>query len=104
MFSGLICKILTLFSLCLEVYPVKNPISRSFDVCLDACEHHNGCTVWWQVSANFPEQQEKIGELLQKVSALQDVRLRLGAEVADHSGLIRSLVVRAEDARHLDDM
>jgi hypothetical protein len=24
--------------------------------------------------------------------------------VADHSGLIRSLVVRAEDARHLDDM
>jgi Bardet-Biedl syndrome 2 protein len=56
------------------------------------------------VSANFPEEQEKIGELLQKVSALQDVRLRLGAEVADHSGLIRSLVVRAEDARHLDDM
>ncbi|PNF42357.1 hypothetical protein B7P43_G03680 [Cryptotermes secundus] len=57
-----------------------------------------------QVSANFPEEQEKIGELLQKVSALQDVRLRLGAEMADHSGLIRSLVVRAEDARHLDDM
>jgi Bardet-Biedl syndrome 2 protein len=41
---------------------------------------------------------------MQKVSALQDVRLRLGAEMADHSGLIRSLVVRAEDARHLDDM
>jgi Bardet-Biedl syndrome 2 protein len=56
------------------------------------------------VTANFPEEQEKIGELLQKVSDLQDVRLRLGAEVADHSGLIRSLVVRAEDARHLDDM
>ncbi|XP_069693259.1 BBSome complex member BBS2-like [Periplaneta americana] len=57
-----------------------------------------------QVSANFPEEQEKIGELLQKVSALQDVRLRLGAEMADHSGLIRSLVVRAEDSRQLDDM
>jgi Bardet-Biedl syndrome 2 protein len=57
-----------------------------------------------QVIANFPKEQEKIGELLQKVSDLQDVRLRLGAEMADHSGLIRSLVVRAEDARHLDDM
>jgi hypothetical protein len=56
------------------------------------------------VSANFPEEQEKIGELLKKISALQDVRLRLGAEMADHSGLIRSLVVRAEDARLLDDM
>jgi len=58
----------------------------------------------WQVSANFPEEQEKIAELLKKISALQDVRLRLGAEMADHSGLIRSLVVRAEDARLLDDM
>jgi Bardet-Biedl syndrome 2 protein len=56
------------------------------------------------VSADFPEEQEKIGELIQKVSALQDVRLRLGAEMADHSGLIRSLVVRAEDARYLADM
>jgi len=56
------------------------------------------------VSANFPEEQEKVGELLTKISALQDVRLRLGAEMADHSSLIRSLVVRAEDARLLDDM
>ncbi|GFG30618.1 hypothetical protein Cfor_05179 [Coptotermes formosanus] len=56
------------------------------------------------VTANFPEEQEKIGELLKNISALQDVRLRLGAEMADHSGLIRSLVVRAEDARLLDDM
>ncbi|KAJ9598202.1 hypothetical protein L9F63_011122 [Diploptera punctata] len=57
-----------------------------------------------QITADFPEEEEKIGELLQKISALQDVRLRLGAEMADHSGVIRSLVVRAEDARHLDDM
>jgi hypothetical protein len=70
----------------------------------DSHETHINHTVLWQVSANFPEEQEKIGELLKKISALQDVRLRLGTEMADHSGLIRSLVVRAEDARLLDDM
>ena len=35
---------------------------------------------------------------------LQSVRTRLGAELADNAGLVRSLVVRAEDARLLMDL
>ena len=32
------------------------------------------------------------------------MRMKLTAEMADHSNLIRSLVVRAEDARLMGDM
>ena len=35
---------------------------------------------------------------------LQSVRARLSADMADHSGVIRSLVVRAEDSRIMGDM
>ena len=41
---------------------------------------------------------------LLQVDELHSVRERLTAEMADHSNLIRSLVVRAEDARLLTDM
>ena len=34
----------------------------------------------------------------------QSVRARLSADMADHSGVIRSLVVRAEDSRIMGDM
>nr|CAD7258626.1 unnamed protein product [Timema shepardi] len=57
-----------------------------------------------QVVAGFPLQYRRLEELMQKVIALKEARLRLGAEMADHSGLIRSLVVRAEDARMMDNM
>ena len=39
-----------------------------------------------------------------QVDEFHAVRQRLTAEMADHSNLIRSLVVRAEDARLLGDM
>ena len=39
-----------------------------------------------------------------KVDELHAVRQKLTAEMADHSNLIRSLVVRAEDARLMGDM
>nr|CAD7423098.1 unnamed protein product [Timema monikensis] len=57
-----------------------------------------------QVVAEFPLQYRRLEELMQKVIALKEARLRLGAEMADHSGLIRSLVVRAEDARMMDNI
>ncbi|KAK7870413.1 hypothetical protein R5R35_003747 [Gryllus longicercus] len=57
-----------------------------------------------QVTADFPADQQELAALLQQITALQEVRQRLGAEIADHSGLIRNLVMRAEDARHLGDM
>lgn len=39
-----------------------------------------------------------------QVDELHSVRQKLTAEMADHSNLIRSLVVRAEDARLMGDM
>ena len=42
--------------------------------------------------------------MLVTAEELQSVRQRLSAEMADHSGMIRTLVVRAEDSRLMMDM
>lgn len=57
-----------------------------------------------QSTAEFPDQLEELRAVLLKVDELHAVRQKLTAEMADHSNLIRSLVVRAEDARLMGDM
>ncbi|XP_061177268.1 Bardet-Biedl syndrome 2 protein homolog isoform X2 [Saccostrea echinata] len=57
-----------------------------------------------QVTADFPEEMEKLRQILVKVDEFHAVRQKLTAEMADHSNLIRSMVVRAEDARLMGDM
>lgn len=57
-----------------------------------------------QSTADFPHEMEKLREILVKVDEYHAVRQKLTAEMADHSNLIRSLVVRAEDARLMGDM
>ncbi|KAJ7383532.1 Bardet-Biedl syndrome 2 protein [Desmophyllum pertusum] len=57
-----------------------------------------------QTAAEFPDQLEELRAVLLKVDELHAVRQKLTAEMADHSNLIRSLVVRAEDARLMGDM
>lgn len=52
----------------------------------------------------FPNEMEKLKDVLVKVDEYHAVRQKLTAEMADHSNLIRSLVVRAEDARLMGDM
>lgn len=42
--------------------------------------------------------------ILRQVDDFSKVRQRLTAEMADNSGVIRNLVVRAEDARMMNDM
>ena len=42
--------------------------------------------------------------ILKQIDDFQKVRQRLTAEMADNSGVIRNLVVRAEDARMMNDM
>ncbi|BFZ04172.1 hypothetical protein BsWGS_07211 [Bradybaena similaris] len=54
--------------------------------------------------ADFPEELEKLRQILVKVDDLHRVRTKLTAEMADHSNLIRGMVVRAEDARIMGDM
>ncbi|XP_052802145.1 Bardet-Biedl syndrome 2 protein homolog [Mya arenaria] len=53
---------------------------------------------------DFPVEMERLREVLVKVDEYHAVRQKLTAEMADHSNLIRSLVVRAEDARLMGDM
>ncbi|KAL4225721.1 Bardet-Biedl syndrome 2 protein [Mactra antiquata] len=57
-----------------------------------------------QTTIDYPEEMEKLRETLVKVDEYHAVRQKLTAEMADHSNLIRSLVVRAEDARLMGDM
>ncbi|XP_064634179.1 Bardet-Biedl syndrome 2 protein homolog [Lineus longissimus] len=57
-----------------------------------------------QVTADFPDEMEKLKDVLVKVDEYHAVRQKLTAEMADHSNLIRSLVVRAEDSRIMGDM
>ncbi|XP_070565580.1 BBSome complex member BBS2-like [Ptychodera flava] len=57
-----------------------------------------------QVMADFPMHMEELKNVLLKVDEFHAVRQKLTAEMADHSNLIRSLVVRAEDARLMGDM
>ncbi|KAK3896155.1 hypothetical protein Pcinc_000175 [Petrolisthes cinctipes] len=57
-----------------------------------------------QVEADFPSEVDQLGAVLQRVEEYHATRQRLSAEMADHSGVIRTLVVRAEDARLMGDM
>jgi Bardet-Biedl syndrome 2 protein len=52
--------------------------------------------------ANFPRHLEDLRAVLQQVEDLQKVRQQLTAEMADNSGVIGNLVVRAEDARMMN--
>ena len=53
-----------------------------------------------------PGQEPRQGQerLLGQAEELQTVRQRLSADMADHSGIIRTLVVRSEDSRIMGDI
>ena len=55
-------------------------------------------------SCNFPNEISGLEKMLSSAEELQSVRQRLSADMADHSGVIRSLVVRSEDSRIMGDM
>lgn len=54
--------------------------------------------------AEFPKHMADLRSVLNQVDEFQKVRQKLSAEMADNSGVIRNLVVRAEDARMMNDM
>ena len=55
-------------------------------------------------TCDFPDELSRVEQMLHKADELQSVRQRLSTEMADQSGLIRSLVVRAEDSRLMLDL
>ncbi|XP_072374634.1 BBSome complex member BBS2 isoform X1 [Scyliorhinus torazame] len=57
-----------------------------------------------QVEADFPAYFEELRQILVQVDDYHSVHQKLTAEMADHANLVRSLMVRAEDARLMGDM
>jgi len=55
-------------------------------------------------TAHFPVEMERFKQILHMVDEYNDVRLRLTAEMADNSNLVKALVVKGEDYRVLADM
>merc|ERR1719389_1344118 len=55
-------------------------------------------------NAQFPDEMEKFKSVLMKVDEYNAVRLKLTAEMADSSNLVKALIVKAEDYRMLSDM
>lgn len=53
--------------------------------------------------ADFPREMEAFRQLLQAVDELNAVRLKMTADMADSSNLVKQLVIRAEDARMLGE-
>ncbi len=76
------------------------------DVCGDVVQALSDYLALEDLSSTceFPEEIAVLEKLLTTAEELQSVRQRLSAEMADHSGMIRTLVVRAEDSRLMMDM
>mmetsp|Transcript_17740 Transcript_17740/g.49157 ORF Transcript_17740/g.49157 Transcript_17740/m.49157 type:complete len:729 (-) Transcript_17740:99-2285(-) len=55
-------------------------------------------------TASFPGEMEKFKQVLMRVDEYNAVRLKLTAEMADASNLVKALIVKAEDYRMLSDM
>eukprot|EP00736_Rhodelphis_marinus_P001569 Rmarinus@m.8620 len=57
-----------------------------------------------QSEADFPAEMESFRDVLLKVDEYNAVRLKLTADMADATNLVKQLVIKAEDARLLGDM
>lgn len=54
--------------------------------------------------ADFPYEMSEFRQVLMRVDEHNAIRLKLTAEMADSSNVVKTLVIKAEDARILGDM
>ena len=57
-----------------------------------------------QVEASFSSELQELRGKVEPLAEYQTTRQKLSAELADNSGVIRGLIVRAEDARLMGDL
>jgi Bardet-Biedl syndrome 2 protein len=57
-----------------------------------------------QTTCDFPIELDNLQHILIRIEEYNSVRQQLTSQMADHSNLIRSYVVRAEDSRIMDDV
>lgn len=55
-------------------------------------------------TADFPLEEQRCVELLEKLQDLESVKRKLNMDLGDKSSLIRNLIIRSEDARLLNDL
>lgn len=55
-------------------------------------------------TADFPNEFDQFKDVLQRVEEFNSVRMKLTADMADSTQLVKALVIKAEDARILNDM
>ena len=55
-------------------------------------------------TANFPADIERLRKLVNQIGRLESVRQQLNADFADNSAMIKELIIKAEDARLLDEL
>jgi Bardet-Biedl syndrome 2 protein len=80
--------------------------SDSIDICGDIIQDVAEFLGVKEVSctAEFPHEFAAFQGVLQKVDEYNTARMKLSAEMADSSQLVKALVIKAEDARILNDM
>jgi len=52
----------------------------------------------------FPQEMEQLEDVLRRVAEFNALRIRMAADMADDSQRVKALIVRAEDARLMNDM
>mmetsp|Transcript_108078 Transcript_108078/g.241157 ORF Transcript_108078/g.241157 Transcript_108078/m.241157 type:complete len:502 (+) Transcript_108078:2-1507(+) len=68
----------------------------------DLCAHLQTSDL--ESTASFPDEMDKFKAVLMRVDEYNAVRLKLTAEMADSTNLVKALIVKAEDYRMLSDM
>lgn len=94
-------------ALCISFTPTETVI-RTDDMDLAAELVQDMCThlEWRELEsvADFPRQMDDFKHLLVRVDECNAIRLKLTGEMADDSNQVKNLIIRAEDARILNDM
>ena len=72
------------------------------DIIQDLCSYLNISEL--STTAEFPAEFANFKEVLVRVEEYNSVRMKLTADMADSTQLVKALVIKAEDARILDDM
>ena len=72
------------------------------DMIQDPCSYLNISNA--EAVADFPQEMEEFRRVLLKVDEFNATRLKLAAETADSSNAIKTMLIKAEDARLLNNM
>ncbi|KAJ8927775.1 hypothetical protein NQ314_019724 [Rhamnusium bicolor] len=80
------------------IHPPMSKLSSELSVPL-FLPKDNPVDIHIKSKASFPSDEENLKILMEKLTDIQDAQLRLGTDIADRLGQIRSLVIKAEDSR-----